>query len=193
MTLCRLIAFAPLLALAALLCACGDSPPAPSTGPGAAGPSPAPAAAAGVTEARYLLTADPGEALSVLEALKRPVGEQVTVAGRLQKKHKHLASFRLTDEKVEDCMRCGMPGGCKTPWDYCCHKDDMLKSSLTVELRGADGRPVEVGSWGIRELDQVVVRGTLTAGDGSRPVLLIRDGWFQRMRPQAPAGLRWPD
>lgn len=155
-------------------------------------PASEPAAAAPAGTSPRLLAAEPAGAVPVLEALSRPVGETVTVVGRLQKKHATLASFRLTDDKVQDCLRCGMPGGCKTPWDYCCHKDEMLKSSVTAELRDAAGRPVPVDGWGIRELDLVVVRGVLAKGDGSRPLLLIQDGWFRRERPDVPDGLKWP-
>lgn len=167
----------PLLPLA--LSSCGE----PASEP------PAPARAGAPSR---LLASEPAGAVPVLEALSRPVGETVTVVGRLQKKHATLASFRLTDDKVQDCLRCGMPGGCKTPWDYCCHKDEMLKSSLTAELRDAAGRPVPVEGWDIRELDLVVVRGVLAKGDGSRPLLLIQDGWFRRERPDVPDGLKWP-
>lgn len=177
-----------LLGTVLLLAGCGGSEPEPTTGPAPAAGTPA-----AQSPPRYLLATDPGAALSVLEALKRPVGEKVTVVGRLQKKHKTLASFRLTDDRVEDCLRCGMPGGCKTPWDYCCHRDEMLKSSITVELRDAAGRPVEVGSWGLRELDLVVVTGTLAPGEGTRPLLLIEGGWYRRHRPEVPEGARWPD
>lgn len=171
----------PLLSALLLLAlpSCGETPAEPPPPARAGAPS-------------RLLAAEPAGAVPVLEALSRPVGETVTVVGRLQKKHATLASFRLTDDKVQDCLRCGMPGGCKTPWDYCCHKDEMLKSSLTAELRDAQGRPVPVEGWGIRELDLVVVRGVLAKGDGSRPLLLIQDGWFRRERPEVPDGLKWP-
>lgn len=175
----------PLVGLLALaLAGCSDP-----VEPGA--PAPAPSAGA-VAPRSFLLSVEPPGAVGVRDALAQAVGAEVTVVGRLQKKHATLASFRLTDDAVEDCLRCGMPGGCKTPWDYCCHKDEMLKSSLTVELRNASGQPEAVAEWGIRELDLVVVKGVLAKGDGARPILLVEGGWFLRDRPKTPAGLRWP-
>jgi hypothetical protein len=85
-----------------------------------------------------------------------------------------------------------MPGGCKTPWDYCCHEKEMKAASMLVELRGPDGNPARVQDLGIRELDLVAVRGTLAKGPGDRLMLVARDGWYRRDRPQVPASIKFP-
>lgn len=172
----------PLALLALLLAACGGDPPPP-----AAPPAP-PGAAASLVLAQDI----PGT-VSVLEALKGTEGAEVAVVGKLQKKVKGRALFYLTDVSVQDCLRCGMPGGCKTPWDYCCHPKEMKAGTIVVELRDATGQPARVADLGLRELDLVAVKGTLAKGAGDRLMLLAKDGWFVRERPELPKNVKLPD
>ena len=177
--------FALALSLPLLLAACGDevaAPPAPPTSAALASPGSA-----------LLLPKDLPDARPVLEALAGAEGQEIAIVGRLQSKVKGRAIFHLVDESVLDCTRCGMPGSCKTPWDYCCRDDEMMASMLLVELRGADGLPLRVEPLGLRELDLVAVKGTLTKGEGGRLMLLAKDGWFLRERPTLPAKTKFPD
>jgi hypothetical protein len=136
-----------------------------------------------------MLPADIPGTVPVLAALAGAEGDHVAVVGKLQRKVKGRAIFYLTDESVLDCTRTGDEDHCNTPWDYCCQEKQMKKSTILVELRGADGKPVPVADLGIRELDLVAVRGTLSKTESGRLVLLAQDGWFLRDRP--PASPRW--
>jgi hypothetical protein len=128
----------------------------------------------------------------VLEALKGAEGTEVAVTGRLHKKVKGRAIFHLTDDSIAYCGRGQEKCGCKTPWDYCCVLKEMKAGTMVVELRGADGKPAAVTDLGLRELDLVAVRGTLAKGDGGRLMLLAKDGWYVRERPDLPSDLNWP-
>jgi hypothetical protein len=155
--------------------------------------SPASAPAAQAVAASYLLPADVPDTVPVLKALKAEEGAEVAIVGKVQKiSNKTRAGFFLTDESVLDCLRCGMPGGCKTPWDYCCREKEMRASTMLVELRGPDGLPARVQDLGIRELDLVAVRGTLAKGPGDRLMLVAKDGWYRRERPKVPASVKFP-
>jgi hypothetical protein len=176
----------PALCLASLLlAACGGDPPASvaTTTSSASGPS----------QASYLLPADVPGAVPVLAALAGAEGAEIAVVGKVQRKVKGRAIFYLTDASVEDCTRTGEQDHCKTPWDYCCREKEMKKSTMLVELRGADGQPAPVADLGIRELDLVAVRGTLTKTEGGRLMLLAKDGWHLRDRPKVPSRVKFPD
>ncbi len=180
----RSLSLALVSLLPVLLAACGgeSAPPAPPTSAASATPGSA-----------LLLPKDLPDARPVLEALAGAEGQEIAIVGKLQSKVKGRAIFHLVDESVLDCTRCGMPGGCKTPWDYCCRVKEMKASMLLVELRGADGLPLRVEPLGLRELDLVAVKGTLTKGEGGRLMLLAKDGWFLRDRPTLPAKTKFPD
>jgi hypothetical protein len=176
----------PLVPLALLLAACGAEPADTSaSAPGAPGATP--------VTASFLLPADVPDAVPVLDAMKGEEGKEVAIVGKVQKiSNKGRAGFFLTDESVKDCLRSSNNCGCKTPWDYCCHEKEMQRSTMLVELRGADGLPAKVQDIGIRELDLVAVRGTLAKGPGDRLMLVAKDGWYRRERPKVPASIKFP-
>jgi hypothetical protein len=126
-----------------------------------------------------------------LTALAGAEGQEVTVVGRIQSKVRGRAMFHVVDDSVKDCTRSGCDS-CPTPWDYCCHEKEMQAAIMLVELRGEDGLPQKVPSLGVRELDLVVVKGTLAKGEGGRLMLLARDGWFLRDRPKVSARVKFP-
>lgn len=113
--------------------------------------------------------ADPGNAVSVIEARKDVTpGNEVTLVGRvggaLNPFTEDYALFVLADNTLETCDR--IPGDeCPTPWDACCADPDVIKNSrLTVQVLGADSRPVEQslkGVKGLKELDELVITGTV--------------------------------
>jgi hypothetical protein len=177
----------PSALLAACLSACGGDP-APDASEGAsAGTS----AGAAVAHSPLLLEVEPPDAVPVLAALSGAEGDVVTVVGRIQAKVKGFAMFHIVDDSVKDCTRSGCDS-CPTPWDYCCHEKEMLAAIMLVELRGADGQPQRVASLGVRELDLVVVKGTLAKGEGGRLMLLAQDGWYRRDRPKVSARVKFP-
>lgn len=167
-----------------LLAACGGDEPAPDASPatGAAAPTSAP----------YLLAQDLPDAVPILKALEGAEGAEIAVVGKVQRKVKGRAIFYLTDESVEDCTRTGDEDHCPTPWDYCCREKEMKRSTMLIELRGADGQPAPVANLGIRELDLVAVRGTLAKSESGRLMLLVKDGWHLRDRPKVSAKVKFP-
>jgi hypothetical protein len=59
-------------------------------------------------------------------------------------------------------------GSCTTPWDYCCETPEhRAENTLTVQVLGADGKPlaVDVGESGVVPLAKVTVKGKV----GPRP------------------------
>ena len=192
----RFLPLALVLLLPVLLAACGgeSAPAAPATSTAPATPAaPATPTAPATPGSTLLLPQDLPAALPVLEALAGAEGQEIAVVGKLQSKVKGRAIFHLVDDSVPDCLRCGMPDSCKTPWDYCCKVKEMKASILLVELRGADGKPLRVEPLGLRELDLVAVKGTLTKGEGGRLMLLAKDGWFLRDRPKVLSSIKFPD
>jgi hypothetical protein len=168
--------------LLALLSACSKSD---STNP----PPISPAPAAG--SPKYVLATDPGKAATIVDGRKAAAGERVTVEGRIQKVVKGVAAFTLMGK---DLPYCGEKGAedCKTPWDYCCEpKDTRLANSLSVEIRGTDGKPIAGPLADLRLLDLVKVTGQLNKDEHGNQVLLA-DGVFRVQRPQLPDGLHWP-
>jgi len=182
--------FALTLFAGALLSACGGES-APSVG----GSPSAPAAPATPSTAgsAMLLPADLRDAVPVLEALAGQEGQEVAIVGKLQSRVKGRALFYLVDESVPDCTRTGDKDTCRTPWDYCCNVKEMKAGIMLVELRGTDGKPLRVEPLGLRELDLVAVKGTLTKGEGGRLMLLAKDGWFLRDRPKVRSSIKFPD
>ncbi|HEX5135427.1 MAG TPA: hypothetical protein VFY93_00515 [Planctomycetota bacterium] len=151
----------------------------------------APASAAPVVD--LALPADPGEALSVLEAKKKGSGEEVLVVGRVKDIVKGFSTFNLTDLSFKYCGE--VPGSMtdKTPWDYCCDPaDEVAAATLTVEARGPDGRPLRGAMPSLRLLDLVVVKGRVEKDEHGN-VTIIASGWFGRERPDLPGGLHWPE
>jgi hypothetical protein len=164
----------PLLAL--LLAACGAKDP----------PAEAPPAAVTAPDRTSPLLADdiPG-ALGVLEAKEATVGEEVAVYGRVRK----AASGVFTLVDAEAVSYCGEGDAamddCETPWDYCCENQDAVTAAtLVVEAQDAAGGAVSKEDLGIRPLDLVAVRGTLTKDSEGILVLVAKEGWYRRERPE---------
>lgn len=121
----------------------------------------------------WLASAPPG-AQPVAEVKKSAAaGQDVVLFGRIGGRKEPFVSgramFMLTDRIIPSCAEKHGPG-CRTPWDYCCEpKETVLASTLTVEMVGADGKPLKVGLEGVRGLKplaEVVIRGKVVgAGD----------------------------
>ena len=142
----------------------------------------------------YLLKADLSEAKNVFSAKKKVAGDEVAVFGRVRAEFDGSASFTIIDEVIEYCGQGAEKCGCPTPWDYCCEDPDTIpEASLPVEVRDAKGEVVDVASGDIRLLDLIALKGTLEKTESGGLILVTRDGWFRRDRPDMPEGIHWPE
>lgn len=139
------------------------------------------------------LAADPPAALAVKEAKEKGPGEEVVVQGRVKEIVKGFATFNLIDTSLPYCGQ--VPGSMTdaTPWDYCCETPDVrAAATLTVEVRGPDGKVLAGAMPALRLLDLVAVKGRIEKDEHGN-VTVVATGWFRRERPDLPSGLRWPE
>lgn len=132
------------------------------------------------------LDSAPDGAVSVVEARKNITpGETITVSGRVAGAKKpfadQYATLVLADDSLETCER--IPGdACETPWDACCVEQDTIAASrITVQVVGEDGRPVGTslkGVNGLKELDSLVVTGTVAEGSSEENLILNATGIY---------------
>lgn len=75
------------------------------------------------------------------------------------------AVFTIVDPAIPSCAAMGDDEHCKTPWDYCCEDRESLKRNIaTVEIAGADGRPLAIsvqGLEGLKPMATIAVTGTV--------------------------------
>jgi hypothetical protein len=76
--------------------------------------------------------------------------------------------FVLGDEEtVSPCDAMGDDDHCETPWDACCDPADVrLAGTATIQVPGADGKPLRAGLKGVNglaELSRVTLTGTVAA------------------------------
>ena len=143
--------------------------------------------------AKIVLAEDPGAALSVPAAKQQGAQKQVLVEGRVWEITKGFAVMKLMDTSLEFCGQINKEDKCSTPWDYCCEtKETQAANSLLVEVRGADGQPLQTPALpSTRLLDRVKVRGELQKSEHGNFVL-VADGLFQVERPSVPDYVKWP-
>jgi hypothetical protein len=149
-------------------------------GPGGTKVEPGTAAGAGLPAA-VVAAAEPAGAKSVTEVkATAKEGDEVVVRGQVGGSAKPVvdgrAVFTIADpEKLHSCNQ--KPGDtCGTPWDYCCHTPaEIAAATLSVQVVGADGRPVaaDVGASGVKPLTMVVVKGRV--GPRPDPKVLVID------------------
>ena len=130
-----------------------------------------------------VLSAAPDGAKGVSEVKKGAVKDQAVVvsgvvAGAKEPIADQRAVFTLADVSLETCDK--MPGDtCKTPWDACCAEPSTIAAkSLSVQVAGADGRPLKAGLkdvGGLAPAKQVIVKGKVRSveGDGEKRVVTI--------------------
>ncbi len=148
---------------------------------------PAPADAEQQIEA-VLLKAEPEGAVGVAAARQsaKP-GDTIVVTGRVagadQPFTEGYAVVVLGDDALQTCER--IPGDeCETPWDACCEDPDKIKASrISVQVLGEDGRPAArslKGVGGIKELDTLVVKGTVADSSSADNLILTASGIFRK-------------
>jgi len=136
-------------------------------------------------EAVFLESA-PAGAVTILETRKKvEPGATVTVSGRIagakEPFSKDYATLVLADESLETCEK--IPGdGCSTPWDACCVAPKTIAASrITVQVLGDDGKPVAQSLkqiHGLKELDSLIVTGTVAEGSSDENVIVNATGIF---------------
>lgn len=143
-----------------LLAGCGDPPP----------PEPADAGtgdATGLPDGLFLAAAPDGP-VGVTDAKKSAQeGDEVVLRGRVAgTKHPFVdgrAALTLADMDAVTPCNVNPEDGCQTPWDACCDTPaELVAGTATIEVVGADGKPLAVGlkgAGGIEELSVLVVRG----------------------------------
>lgn len=113
----------------------------------------------------YVVDIEPTGAMPVGEARENSKdGQQVTLVGLIggstQPFVDGIAAFTIVDPKVP---YCAAEEGCPTPWDYCCHMDEVSDNIATVKIVNESGSPVAQDArelLGVKELSTVVVTGT---------------------------------
>jgi hypothetical protein len=124
--------------------------------------------------ANLVATSIDGSPQTVIETLKdKKAGDTALVVGliggKMEPFAKNRAVFQLIDASMKPCDLTN--GGCPAPWDYCCEPpEQILASSMTVQVVGADGRPLPLGlegKDGLEPLTTLVVSGKVNqASDG---------------------------
>lgn len=135
------------------------------------------------------LSEEPAGALSIAKA--RPEiqpGATITISGKVMGHVSPFVSGRamliLGDpDKLTSCDLKGC-GTCETPWDVCCDDPGDIKSyTATVQVLDADGQLVKQGLkgvFGITELSQLVVTGTVADGSNADNLLISASGIYVR-------------
>ena len=145
--------------LVAALAACGDAP----------AQSKAPAGATGALAG--IVVRGKSDGLPVAEAKRRTAaGQDIAIVGRIGGSEEPFAGdravFTVVDLSLKSCAHVDDPDHCATPWDYCCEDRNALRDgTATVEIAGADGRPLAGsvrGTAGLDPLAVVTVVGTVT-------------------------------
>ncbi|MCG3135631.1 MAG: hypothetical protein HMLKMBBP_03352 [Planctomycetes bacterium] len=163
-----------LLGLAIAACGDGGRPAAPKVHalPPAAGP-------AAALPAGLVLAAAPEGAKPVADVkLSAKEGEDVVLRGRIGMGQNPFVSgaavMTIVDPKLVPCSEMSMDDGCLTPWDYCCTaKEEQTACTATVQILGADGKPLAGTLQGpFQPLWTVVVKGKV-AGRPSPAILVV--------------------
>jgi len=158
------------LSIAFVLAACGSDP------------SPRPASKGGIEAVAAIVSRGAIDGMPVIEAKGRAAkGQKVSITGRIGGSEDPFASdravFTVVDASLKSCADMDDPDHCATPWDYCCEDRQSLKmATATVEIAGADGRPLPVavrGTAGLDPLARVTVTGTVIDCN-DRGLLVVR-------------------
>lgn len=148
-----------LLALAAPLASCGNDSPPTAQATSAADRIPDGMVVRGPARGTDVASAKPTAA----------TGAEITLVGRIGGSEEPFSAdravFTIVDPALKACSDMADPDHCKTPWDYCCEdRAAMVRGTATVEIAGADGRPLRVSARGVAGLEPlatVAVTGTV--------------------------------
>lgn len=178
----RRILFTASLLTALLATACDKPAPPPVTSGNSQSGASAPPKLTGVgLPAGLMTTGTVADATPVGKAkATAKQGDTVTVVGRIGGSRVPFnagrAVFTIVDPSLKACSDIS-GDECKTPWDYCCEPSESLKANTaTVEVVGADGRPLQFsvkGASGLQPLATVAVTGKVIEKN-DQGVFLVR-------------------
>lgn len=150
-----------------LACAAGCQPAGPPTAqmPGEANP--------------FLVTSEPTGAIPVGQARAEALdGQAVSVIGFIGGSKEPfvggVAVFTVVDPKVPYCAD---DEGCPTPWDYCCHQDDVKSNVATVKFVDDQGKVINTDArqlLNVKPLNLVVLEGVAQRDEAGNLTLLTR-------------------
>jgi hypothetical protein len=140
-----------------------------------------------------LLSADLPGAVGVLEAKKAAVGQEVVVFGRVALMANGV--LRLVDQTLDYCGDGeDVMEECPEPWDYCCIDPEVVAAgTLVVQAKTPQGADMPKKQMELRLLDLIAVKGTMAKNDFGAVVLVAKDGWYRRERPNIPDYVKFPD
>ena len=174
------------LLLVASFAACGGAQPTNT-------PT-APTTPASPAVTKFVLAADPGEALGVVDAKLAGPADKVIVEGRIANVVKGFAVFTLMDKALPYCGETNKEDKCSTPWDYCCEDPKTrTANSMVVEFHDAAGQPIATPSLpSLQLVDAVKVTGKLTK-DADGNFVLTATGVFRTEHPTLPDYVKLPN
>jgi len=163
----RSISLASAAFLGLALTACGESQPPAAK----AAALPAGLIVHGATDGPGVGTAKPSA----------KVGQPITLVGCIGGSKDPFvqgrAVFTIVDPTIVSCKAMGDEEHCPTPWDYCCEpRENLRKNIATIEIAGADGRPLPIAVRGMDGLDPlatIAVTGTVTEANDAG-LLVVR-------------------
>ncbi len=144
--------------------------------------APAPA----IDGSQFILTEEPSEVATVIEAREKSEdGQDVVLVGRIGGSVnpwiKGRAAFSIVDQSLKACS--DIPGDeCKIPWDYCCETQKLPTSMAFVKFVDDDGRPLKADArelLSLKELQTVVVRGKAKRDEAGN-LTVLASGLFVR-------------
>lgn len=148
------------------------------------------ATATAIDGSRFLLTAEPAESATVIEAREQTKdGEDVVLVGRIGGSAnpwvEGRAAFTVVDPTLKACS--DIPGDeCKIPWDYCCETHKLPGATALVTFAGDDGRPLKADArdlLSLKELQTVIVRGKAERDEAGN-LTVLATGLFVRESKQ---------
>lgn len=156
----------------------GDKSSSGNTGSGAK---------AAALPADLFVKSEPADAKSVLEVkVDAKAGDAIVISGRIGGSTDPFvaerAMFTIVDKSIPFCGQVSKEDTCKTPWDYCCEPADRLANhSATIQVVGADGRPLKTGLSNVAALkptNEVVVKGKVAQKEGSKILVVNAESIF---------------
>lgn len=178
----KLVRWAACGAAAVILGAC-EKGPAPVARGG-------PADASTVLPAGLFLEAEPAGVVGVLDSKAAvKAGDRVVIRGKIGGSMDPFvggrAVFTIMDTGVKGCDEMG-DDHCPTPWDYCCEPlESRTANAATIQIVGADGRPLKADLKGVHGLDplaQVCVVGIVAQRDDAGTLVVNAESVYVKPR-----------